>query len=393
MVLGELHKILTIRMLNTGTSECSGIRLLETNTTEAGVAINCEPRVELGAGWLRSMAVMAGMMVACLGSIAGCTVESVDAPAAGAGGDKEAAASDGGVAESDGAGNLRRIQVNGSSTVYRVATAVAEEFQQLFPDTRVQLTSSGTGTGFKEMIAGRIDIANASRPIKSSELEECRKNGIEIVELKICLDGLTVCVNPENTWAQSLTVAQLKKIWEPGSKVATWQDVDPAWPAERLALFGPGDESGTFDYFTEVVNGKEDEIREDYGASADDNVTVTGIAGEKGGMGFFGCAYYFSNRDKVRALKISASDNPADGIEPTVESVRSGQYSPLSRPLFIYVRTSALARQEVREYVQYFLGKGQAQVSRVGYVPLDDAQLLASQEALAAAITAVADEK
>jgi phosphate transport system substrate-binding protein len=142
-----------------------------------------------------------------------------------------------------------------------------------------------------------------------------------------------------------------------------------------------------------VVNGKEDEIREDYGASADDNVTVTGIAGEKGGMGFFGCAYYFSNRDKVRALRISASDNPADGIEPTVESVRSGQYSPLSRPLFIYVRTSALARQEVREYVQYFLGKGQAQVSRVGYVPLDDAQLLASQEALAAAITAVADEK
>ncbi|MFM7039471.1 MAG: PstS family phosphate ABC transporter substrate-binding protein [Planctomycetaceae bacterium] len=287
----------------------------------------------------------------------------------------------------------RRIQVNGSSTVYRVAIPMNEEFEDKFRDVKVQVTSTGTGTGFKEMIAGRIDIANASRPIKASELEECKKNGIELVALRICLDGLTVCVNKENTWAESLTVAQLNKIWKPGSQVETWKDVDPSWPAEPLKLFGPGDESGTFDYFTEVINGKEDAIREGYGASSDDNVTVTGIAGEKGGMGFFGCAYYFSNQDKVRALKISATDNPADGVGPTVESVRSGNYTPLARPLFIYVRKSALARQEVQEYARYILGDGQAQVSKVGYVPLDEAQLKASQETLEKAISELSVSK
>ncbi|MEY3457137.1 MAG: hypothetical protein RL215_294 [Planctomycetota bacterium] len=338
--------------------------------------------------------MLLGITAACVGLIGGCTVESVDSASAGKG---ESAgvesASDGSGGGVVGEGATRRIQVNGSSTVYRVAAAVGEEFERLFPDTKVQLTSSGTGTGFKEMIAGRIDIANASRAIKSSEREECAKQGIELVELKICLDGLTVCVNRENTWVESITVAQLKKIWEPGSKVATWQDVDPSWPAERLALFGPGDESGTFDYFTEVVNGKEDEIREDYGASADDNVTVTGIAGEKGGMGFFGCAYYFSNRDKVRALKVSATDNPGDGVEPTVESVRSGEYNPLSRPLYIYVRRDALQRQEVQDYVNFFLNAGQAQVGQVGYVPLDDVQLQSSRDALAAALEGLAGGK
>jgi phosphate transport system substrate-binding protein len=332
-----------------------------------------------------------GLAAVGVGAVSGCTVESVDGPVAGkAEGAGTGEASGGGGEGSGESVGTRRIQVNGSSTVYRVAAAVGEEFERLFPDTKVQLTSSGTGTGFKEMIAGRIDIANASRAIKPSELAECAKQGIELVELKICLDGLTVCVNRENTWAESITVAQLKKIWEPGSKVVTWQDVDSSWPAERLALFGPGDESGTFDYFTEVINGKEDEIREDYGASADDNVTVTGIAGEKGGMGFFGCAYYFANRDKVRALKISATDNPVDGVEPTVESVRSGQYSPLSRPLYIYVRRDALKRQEVQDYVKYFLNEGQAQVGKVGYVPLDEEQLRASREALESALTASA---
>lgn len=343
----------------------------------------------------RSMAAVLGLGAACLGLPLGCTVESVDGPAtaSGDGQGAEPAGSGDTAAAAGAAENPQRIQVNGSSTVYRVALAINEEFEDKFRDTKVQVTSTGTGTGFKEMIAGRIDIANASRPIKASELEECKKNGIELVELKICLDGLTVCVNQDNTWVQSLTVAQLKKIWEPGSTVMTWKDVDAAWPAEPLKLFGPGDESGTFDYFTEVINGKEDEIREGYGASSDDNVTVTGIAGEKGGMGFFGCAYYFANSDKVRALKISATDNPEDGVEPTVESVRSGKYSPLSRPLFIYVRKSALARQEVQEYARYILGDGQQQVSKVGYVPLDDAQLKASQEALETAISEVSGTK
>ncbi|MFM7056482.1 MAG: PstS family phosphate ABC transporter substrate-binding protein [Planctomycetota bacterium] len=340
------------------------------------------------------MAAFLGLGAACLLPV-GCTIESVDGPPTASGnGTPSGAAGSGDAAAAGGGGETtRRIQVNGSSTVYRVSLAINEEFEGLFRDTKVQVTSTGTGTGFKEMIAGRIDIANASRPIKSSELEECKKNGIELVELKICLDGLTVCVNRENTWVQSLTVAQLKKIWEPGSTVATWQDLDPAWPAEPLKLFGPGDESGTFDFFTEVINGKEDAIREGYGASSDDNVTVTGIAGEKGGMGFFGCAYYFANSDKVRALKISATDNPNDGVEPTVESVRSGEYSPLSRPLFIYIRKSALARQEVQEYARYILGDGQPLVSKVGYVPLDEAQLKASLEALESAISALSGTK
>lgn len=349
--------------------------------------------VVVGSGWISSAGRVLGLIAACLSSLAGCTIESVDQPVAGAseasgGSTSGDAAASGRVSETP-----RRIQVNGSSTVYRVAIPMNEEFEDKFRDVKVQVTSTGTGTGFKEMIAGRIDIANASRPIKASELEECKKNGIELVALRICLDGLTVCVNKENTWAESLTVAQLNKIWKPGSQVETWKDVDPSWPAEPLKLFGPGDESGTFDYFTEVINGKEDAIREGYGASSDDNVTVTGIAGEKGGMGFFGCAYYFSNQDKVRALKISATDNPADGVGPTVESVRSGNYTPLARPLFIYVRKSALARQEVQEYARYILGDGQAQVSKVGYVPLDEAQLKASQETLEKAISELSVSK
>jgi len=315
---------------------------------------------------------------------AGCSVESVDAPAAAAktGGEASGEA----VATESTGGAEKRIQVDGSSTVAKVAAAVQEEFTKKFADTKVALKVTGTGTGFKEMIAGRIDIANASRPVKATEKADCEKAGIELVELKIALDGLTVCVNKENDWLDTITVAQLKKIWEPGSTAKTWKDVNPEWPEVPLSLFGPGEESGTFDYFTEVINGKEDEITENYSASADDNVTITGIAGEKGGMGFFGCAYYFSNRDKVKALKISASDSVADGVEPSVETVRSGAYKPLSRPLFIYVKKSSLAKPEVLDFAKYFLNEGQAQVAAVGYVPLESAELAAVNAALDAAV-------
>lgn len=315
---------------------------------------------------------------------AGCSVESVDAPATAAktGGEASGEAVS---AESTG-GAEKRIQVDGSSTVAKVAAAVQEEFTKKFADTKVALKVTGTGTGFKEMIAGRIDIANASRPVKATEKADCEKAGVELVELKIALDGLTVCVNKENDWLDTITVGQLKKIWEPGSTVKTWKDVNPEWPEVPLALFGPGEESGTFDYFTEVINGKEDEITENYSASADDNVTITGIAGEKGGMGFFGCAYYFSNRDKVKALKISASDSVSDGVEPSVETVRSGAYKPLSRPLFIYVKKSSLAKPEVLDFAKYFLNEGQAQVAAVGYVPLESAELAAVNAALDAAV-------
>ena len=283
-------------------------------------------------------------------------------------------------------GESKRIQVDGSSTVAKVAAAVAEEFEGKFSDVKVALKVTGTGTGFKEMIAGRIDVANASRPIKDSEKADCEKNGIELLEIAIALDGLTICVNKENDWVDAITVAQLKKIWEPGSTVKTWKDVNAVWPDVPWDLFGPGEESGTFDYFTEVINGKEDAIREDYSPSADDNVTITGVSGEKGAMGFFGCAYYYSNLDKVKALKISTTDNPEDGVAPTAEAVKAGLYKPLGRPLFIYVKKSSLARQEVQDFVRFFVNEGQKQVSAVGYVDVSDEQLKAGREAFEAAI-------
>ncbi len=309
-------------------------------------------------------------------AVFGCTVETDSPPQAG-----EAPAG-----EKFGSAEETRIQIDGSSTVKVITAAVAEEFESRFTDVKVALKVTGTGTGFKEMIAGRIDIANASRPVKDSEKADCEKNGIELLELKVALDGLTVCVNKENTWVDSITVAQLKKIWEPGSTVKSWKDVDPSWPDVPVALFGAGEESGTFDYFTEAINGKEDAITENYSPSADDNVTITGVSGDKGSMGFFGCAYYFSNTDKVKALRISPTDNPADGVAPTPEAVKAGDYKPLSRPLFIYVKKSSLARQEVQDFVRFYLNEGAAQVSKVGYVDLADDQMQASRDAFDAAV-------
>lgn len=319
--------------------------------------------------------LMASFMMAT-----GCTVESDSSQTAKpeTGGDRNGSSS----AEAE----PTRIQIDGSSTVKVITAAVAEEFESKFADVKVALKVTGTGTGFKEMIAGRIDIANASRAIKDSEKSECEKNNIELLELKVALDGLTVCVNNENTWVESITVAQLKKIWEPGSSVKTWKDVDPAWPDIPVVLFGAGEESGTFDYFTEVINGKEDEITENYSPSADDNVTITGVSGDKGGMGFFGCAYYFANKDKVKALKISSTDDPAAGVAPTPDAVKAGEYKPLSRPLFIYVKKSALERREVQDFVRFYLNEGAAQVSAVGYVDLSEEQMNASRDAFEAAI-------
>ena len=307
----------------------------------------------------------------------GCSVEDVSTPTSSPGTTP---------AVTNGSGEPTRIQVDGSSTVAKVAAAVAEDFEGKFSEVKVALKVTGTGTGFKEMIAGRIDVANASRPIKDSEKAECEKNGIELLELKVALDGLTVCVSLENDWVDSITVAQLKEIWAPGSTVKSWKDVDASWPDVPLVLFGPGEESGTFDYFTEVINGKEDSIREDYSPSADDNVTITGVSGDKGGMGFFGCAYYYSNKDKVKALKVSHTDNPADGVAPTPVAVKAGEYKPLARPLFIYVKKSSLARQEVQDFVRFFLNEGQKKVSQVGYVDISDDQLKASRDALEAAV-------
>jgi phosphate transport system substrate-binding protein len=309
---------------------------------------------------------------------AGCTVEDIGPPA-----------NDAGPAMPTitfGRGEVSRIQIDGSSTVKMITAAIGEEFEAKFSDVKIALKVTGTGTGFNEMIAGRIDIANASRSIKESERADGAKNGIELIELIVALDGLTVCVNKENDWVDALTTAQLKMIWEPGSTVRTWNDVDASWPVVPITLYGPGEESGTFDFFTEAINGKEDAIREDYSPSADDNVTVTGVSGEKGGIGFFGCAYYFANQDKVKALRISPTDSVADAVAPTPETVKAGEYKPLARPLFIYVKKSSLARQEVRDFVRFYLNEGQKHVSVVGYVDVSDEQLKSSRDILEAAI-------
>lgn len=320
----------------------------------------------------------------------GCTVEMAEKETAeqpvSSGQDSSAEAEKAASAVAGGSEMTKRIQVNGSSTVEKISTAVAEEFEAQFSDVQIAIKAPGTGTGFREMIAGRVDIANASRRIKDSEKAECEKHGIELIELKIALDGLSVCVSKENDWCRAMTVADLKKIWEPGSTVKTWRDVNPEWPAEDIHLFGAGEESGTFDYFTEVINGKEDAITENYSASADDNVILTGIAGDRYAMGFLGCAYYFLNRDKVQAVKISPSEDVAGAVELTSDSVQSGIYTPLSRPLFIYVKKASLQRQEVEDFVRFFLNEGQAQVAEVDYVPLNPADLARSKELFDAAV-------
>lgn len=321
---------------------------------------------------------MFGLGLMCMCAF-GCSVEDASTSADGSKATIPEVTTDG--------GEPRRIQIDGSSTVKVITAAVAEDFESKVSDVKIALKVTGTGTGFKEMIAGRIDIANASRAIKESEKSDCVKNGIEVLELLVAMDGLTVCVNQDNDWVDSITVAQLKKIWEPGSTVKSWKDVDAAWPDIPLVLFGAGEESGTFDYFTEAINGKEDAITENYSPSADDNVTITGVSGEKGGMGFLGCAYYYSNQDKVKALKISPTDDAAAGVAPTPEAVKSGEYKPLARPLFIYVKKSSLARQEVQDFVRFYLNDGLTQVSKVGYVGLSDLQIKASRDAFEAAIT------
>ncbi|MCA9063341.1 MAG: PstS family phosphate ABC transporter substrate-binding protein [Planctomycetaceae bacterium] len=306
--------------------------------------------------------------------LSGCTVE--DTPSAGEGGGQ------GGEATEE-----RRVQINGSSTVGPISTRVAEMFENEYKDVKVPVTVTGSSVGIKELIAGRVDIANASRQMKDSEKEKCAEGGIEPIEFKVAIDGITVCVSKENDWANAITVAQLKKLWEPGSTVTKWNELNADWPDEEIRLYGPGEESGTFDYFTEAINGKEKEIRENYSPSADDNVLVTGIAEDKYALGFFGCSYYFTNSDKLKALAISATDNLEDAVIPTLETIKSNEYKPLARPLFMYVNKASLQRTEVRDFVDFFLNAGQAAVTEANSVPLGEAELQASRDALKAALS------
>ena len=261
------------------------------------------------------------------------------------------------------------IKIDGSSTVYPITEAVAEEFQAA-QKVKVTVGESGTGGGFKKFCRGETDISDASRPIKKSEMDACKEAGIQYIELAIAYDALTVVVNSKNDFVKSISVEELKKIWAPGSSVKNWNQVNSAYPNQPMALFGPGTASGTFDYFTEAVNGKSGSSRADYTPSEDDNVLVQGVASNNGGMGYFGLAYYLENKDKLRALPIVAKAGAA-AVLPSAETVMDGTYQPLARPLFIYVNATAAAfRPEVKAFVNYYLANAPKLVKEVKYVPL-----------------------
>ena len=258
------------------------------------------------------------------------------------------------------------IEIDGSSTVFPITQAVAEEFYKEHSDVRVNVGVSGTGGGFKRFQVGETDINDASRPIKSSEAETCAANGIEYIEFTIAIDGLAVMVNPQNTWVDYLTVEELNLIWKPDSTVDSWNDVRPEWPDQPIRLYGPDTDSGTFDYFTDVINGDEGVSRSDYTASADDNVLVQGIAGDQNSLGYFGYAYYAENTDKLKIVPIDGGNGP---VVPSDETVKTGQYAPLSRPIFIYVNKASLERDVVKSFVTFYMENAEQLVTEVGYTP------------------------
>jgi phosphate transport system substrate-binding protein len=262
------------------------------------------------------------------------------------------------------------IKIDGSSTVFPIAEAVAEEFQRAGNHVRITVGLSGTGGGFKKLCRGEIDIANASRPILTEEMEKCRAAGIRYMELPVAFDAITIVVNPRNDWVETLTMDDLKKMWEPAAqgKLTMWNQIRPEWPAAKLMLFGPGADSGTFDYFTEAVAHKAKASRGDYTASEDDNVLVQGVENNKNALGYFGFAYYSAHKDKMRAVPIEVPEGGAVG--PSIDTVIDGTYKPLSRPLFIYVSERALERGEVRAFIEYYLGESSTYVSEVGFIPL-----------------------
>jgi phosphate transport system substrate-binding protein len=261
------------------------------------------------------------------------------------------------------------IKIDGSSTVYPITEAVAEEFRKDQPNVKVTVGVSGTGGGFKKFGRGEIDINDASRPIKSKEDSLCQASKIKHVEIKIAFDGLAIVVSKENTWAQSLTVAELKKMWEPAAqgKITKWNQIRAEWPAEEFHLYGPGVASGTYDYFTEAIVGKSGSSRGDFTASEDDNVLVQGVAGDKNGIAFFGLAYFEENKEK---LKLIGVDNGKGAVAPSVETIKNGTYAPLARPIFIYVSDVAAKRPEVVEFVNFYLDNAPTLVPEVGYIPL-----------------------
>jgi phosphate transport system substrate-binding protein len=265
------------------------------------------------------------------------------------------------------------INIDGSSTVYPITEAIAEEYRNEESQVRVTIGVSGTGGGFKKFSRGETVISDASRPIKQSEAEACEQNNIKYIELTVAYDGLAVVANPENDWATSLTTAELKKIWEPEAQdvITKWSQVRPGFPDEDLTLLGPGTASGTFDYFTDAIVGESGASRGDYMPSEDDHVLVQGVAGDKYALGFFGLAYYQENAEKLKLVGVDAGNGP---VVPSMETVKTGTYAPLSRPIFIYVSSEAADRPEVVSFVEYYLKSAASLVTDVGYIPLPDSE-------------------
>ena len=273
------------------------------------------------------------------------------------------------------------IKIDGSSTVYPITEAVAEEFRNVHPDVRVTVGVSGTGGGFKKFYRGETDISNASRPIKEKEAKLCDENNIDYLGLSVAYDGLAVIINPENDWVDYFTVEELNKIWHPDAQdnIKYWSQVREGWPNEELHLFGPGTASGTYDYFAEAICGKKVGTRGDYTASEDDHVLVQGISTDKFGLGFFGLAYYEENKDK---LKLVGVDNGSGIVQPALETVSNGTYAPLSRPIFIYVNNSIKDRKEVQEFTKFYLENAANLVQDVGYIPLPSSEYEKESEKL-----------
>ena len=272
-------------------------------------------------------------------------------------------APDGGAARLSG-----EIEIDGSSTVAPITEAVAEEFRKVAPDVQVNVGISGSGGGFKRFVAGETDVSDASRVISDAEAQAAAENGVGYHEFLVGVDGLSVLVNPQNDFVDCLTIDQLNAIWRPESAVDSWDDVDPSWPDRPMRLYGPGTDSGTFDYFTEEVMGEAKLSRPDYTASEDDNVLVQGISGDRNALGYFGFSYYQENADKLKLVSVDSGDGC---VSPSVETIASGEYSPLSRPLFIYVSKASLEREEVRSFVEFYMENGSALTAEVGYVPLE----------------------
>ena len=271
------------------------------------------------------------------------------------------------------------INIDGSSTVAPLSEAAAELFQEQNSGVRVTVGTSGTGGGFEKFCAGETDISDASRQIEADETAACESKGIKYEEVQIANDGLSLVVNNQNTWANCLTTAQLKAIWDKGSKVNNWNQVDPSFPNEPLKLFGAGTDSGTFDYFTAAINGEEGRSRSDYSATEDDNVTVTGVSGTKGGLGYFGLSYLQENEGKIKGVQV---DGGKGCVAPSTETVQDGSYTPLSRPLFIYPSDKALARPEVKAFLDFYVNNYQKIAEEALFVPLTEEQAAEAKQKL-----------